>query len=373
MNKYAAKLKKLENAVTERFDIWAPENLLRSSSPGFNWLFGKTHGLPFGYSMCAWGAQKAGKSVLFYDLVGQMHKERPDSIAIKFDTEFRDDGQLDEAHAAAYGIDLDRYIVFQTNQPEKVFDLINTEVKSIIQDGGNVKLIGIDSISMLMGRRTAEQKSVKNFQIGDHAITMQIGLQSLREMLFKKRIFLYLTAHAKAEMDQVEIMRGNKQRPAAASAVHHLCEFMLNVERNRTKTGNQDELENKLTDDTKLDMTDDAERTGHKIRFFLQGNTLGPANRQSESTFDYVRGFINQHEEIFKLGKNWGVIERVNAMTYKIGKEEFKGKPAILAALASRKDLQQVVLSGLLEREKTAGEIQVKQAEDEPEETPDTD
>ena len=328
-------------------------------------MWGKNHGIPLGYTTLAWGEQKAGKSVLFYDLVGQMHKKWPDSIAIKFDTEFRDDGQLDEEHAKAYGIDMDRFIVFQTNKPEKVFDLINNDVKALIQDGANVKLIGIDSISMLMGRRTAEQKSVKNFQIGDHAMTLQIGLQSIREMLFKQRIHLYLTAHARDQMDPIEVMRGNKKKPQAAMAVLHLCEFVINVERNNTKTGNQDELENKLVDESKTDMADDAERTGHKVRFWLSGNTLGPANRVSETTFDYTKGFINQHEEVFRIGKNWGCIERVNAQTYKIGSEEFRGKPAILQALASRKDLQQVVLAAILEREKTVGGLVIsdKQAE----------
>ena len=91
----------------------------------------------------------------------------------------------------------------------------------------------------------------------------------------------------------------------------------------------------------------------------MQGNTLGPANRQSEATFDYTKGFINQHEEIFRLGKNWGCIERVNAQTYKIGSEEFRGKPAILQALATRKDLQQVVLAAILEREKTVGVVEI--------------
>lgn len=364
MNKYVEKLRKLENAVTERVDIWSPENILVSSSPGLNWLFGKTHGIPLGYTTLAWGEQKAGKSILFYDLVGQMHKRWPDSIAIKFDTEFRDDGQLDEAHAKAYGIDLERYVVFQTDEPAGVFDVIKNDVQSIIQEGGNVKLIGIDSISAMKGRRTAEQESVNNFQIGDHAMTMQVGLQSIRSLLFKKRIHLYLTAHARDEMDRIEIMRGNKKKPAAAMAVKHLCEFVINVERNNTKTGNQNELEQKLVDETKVDMSDskdNAERTGHRIKFFMTGNTVGPANRVAEATFDYNKGFINQHEEIFKLGRNWGVIERVNAQTYKIGSEEFRGKPAILAGIAARKDLQQVVLAGLIEREKDVGSLTISE------------
>jgi RecA/RadA recombinase len=359
LNKYAARLRKLENAVVERYDVWAPENLLRSSSFGLNWMFGKNHGIPLGYTTLAWGEQKAGKSILGYDLIGDMHKRWPDSLAIKFDTEFRDDGQLDEDHARAYGIDMDRYIPYQTNKPEKVFDLINNDVQEIIQDGGNVKLIIIDSISMLMGRRTAVQKSVGDYQIGDHAMTLQIGLQSIREMLFKKRIHLYLTAHARDEMDRLEIMRGNKKKPAAAMAVKHLCEFVLNVERNTTAKGNLDWLGNKLVDESKVDMSgskdNSFERTGHKIKFWLQGNSLGPANRVAEATFDYSKGFINVNEEILRIGFNWGVIERLNKQSWRIGTEEFRGTPAILQALAERPDLQKTVMGSLLEREKTIG------------------
>jgi hypothetical protein len=359
MNKFSTKFNNMANIITERFDVWAPENLIYSSSPGYNYLYGKNHGIPLGYTTLAWGEKKAGKSILFFDLAGQTHQKWPDSFVIKFDTEFRDDGQLDEDHARAYGIDLDRYKVFQTNKPEGVFDLINKDIASLVEEGCNVKIIAIDSISMLLGRKTAVQESVKDFQIGDHAQTLQIGLQSIRQFLFKNRIHLYLTAHAREEMDRIKIMQGNKKRPQAANAVEHLCEFIVNVERNNTAKGNVNELGQKLIDQSKEDMSgskeDSFERTGHKIKFWMQGNTLGPSNRVAEATFDYNNGFINQHEEVFRLGVSWGCIERVNKMTYKIGQEEFAGKPATLEALANRKDLQQLVVKTLIGMEKTIG------------------
>lgn len=367
MNKFVSKLRALENVVKERFDPWAEDNLIRSSSPGINWIFGKTHGLPRGYSIVSWGEQKAGKSILFYDLAGQVHKKWPDAIVIKVDSEFRDQGQLDEIHAAAYGIDLDRFIVIQSNSAVEVFDTLNHKVLPMLQDGAMIPLMGMDSINMLLGRKTEATESLGKFTIGDHAQTLQIGLQSIRGMLFKYRILLYLTAHARDEMDQVEVMRGNKKKMGAANAVKHLCEFCLNVERNRSKSGNQDELENKLVDESKLDMSDDAERTGHKIRFWLQSNTIGASNRVAEVTFDYQKGFINQHEEIFRLGKNWGIFERVNAQTWRIGSEEFRGKATLLEALKTRVDLQQYVIKGLQAREATAGTIVIssEQAEKE--------
>jgi RecA/RadA recombinase len=359
LNKFVEKMRGLTNAVRERFDPWSPNNLIYSSSPSINWLYGKSHGIPLGYTTLAWGEQKAGKSVLGYDLAGSIHRKWADGIVIKFDTEFRDDGQLDEAHAKAYGIDLDRWVLFQTNKPVELFDVINKEIAALIDEGANIKMIIIDSISNLMGRKTAEQESLAQFQIGDHAQTLQIGFQSIRQMLFKNRIHLYLTAHARDEMDRIEVMRGNKKKPAAANAVKHLCEFIVNVERNCTKTGIVDELDHQLVDESKKDMSDDAERTGHKIRFWMQGNTLGPANRVAEATFDYNRGFINQHEEIFRLGKAWNIFERVNAQTWKCGSEEFRGKPAFLEALRTRPDLQQLVIKTLQEREKTIGTIVV--------------
>ena len=368
MNKYAAKLRKLEGALIDRFDPWQASNLLKSSSPGFNWLFGKTYGMPFGYSTLLWGEQKSGKSLLFYDLAGQCHQQYPDSIVIKFDTEYRDDAQLDEDRARMFGIDLDRFIVFQCNKPEGVFDRIHNDVAALCDEGANVKLMGIDSISALMGRREAVQETVSQHQIGDHAVTLQVGLKSILEMQRKNRIHLVLAAHARDEMDALEVKRGNKKKPAAANAVKHHCEFFINVERNKNAKGRQDELENKFEDETKKDMDDKAsEQTGHKVIVWMQDSTMGPKNRVAEFTLDYEKGIVNQHEEIFKLGKSWNVIERVNAQVYKIGSEEFRGKPAILNALATRPDLQKVVLAGLLEREKTVGSVVISEEQAEKE------
>lgn len=359
MNKFVAKLRNLDSVAKARVDVWAEDNLIRSSSPGVNWLFGKNHGFPLGYNIVTWGEQKSGKSILFYDLAGQVHQKWPDAIVVKVDSEFRDDAQLDEAHARAYGIDLDRWILIQSNNAVEIFDTLNKDVFPLLSDGANIKLVGIDSVNGIIGRKTAGTESLADYTIGDHAQTLQIGLQSIRQTMFRHRIGLYLTAHARDEMDRIEVMRGNKKKMGVANAVKHLCEFIVNVERNYTKTGNKDELGNDLVDTTKKDMGDDAERTGHKIRFWMCGNTIGPANRVAEATFNYSTGFVNQHEELFRLGQNWGVFERVNAQTWRIGSEEFRGRPAFLEALKARQDLQQFVVQALKEREKTTGAINI--------------
>lgn len=350
-NKFVEKLRKLEGAVVDRYDPFEPSNLLRSSSPGVNWLFGKNHGFPFGYSCLLWGCKKAGKSLLLYDWVGQLHQDDPDAIAIKFDTEFRDEGQLSEDMARAYRIDLDRYLVYQVNRPEQIFDRIRGPITDMIKQGARVKLIGIDSISAVMGRRESEQESVTNQQIGDHAMTMQIGLKSILESQRKNKIALILTAHARDEMDRLQIMRGHTKKPAAANAVGHHCEFVINVERNFSKKDNVDALGNKFVDESREDFSGDGELTGHKIRVYMEDSSIGPKQRQIEFTLSYKQGIVNQHEEIMRLGLGWGVIGHPKKGQYEVGEAKFNGKPSLLEGLKDPK-VQAFIVAKLIEREK---------------------
>lgn len=346
------KLKNLEGAVRERFDPWQPSNLLRSSSPGVNWIFGKTWGFPRGYSMLLWGIAKSGKSLLSYDFAGNFHKTNPAGVVLKFDTEQRDEGQLDEAGADRFGIDLERWVVFRGNRPENVWDRIRKEVPAVIQEGLDVGLIIVDSISEIQGRREANNDSVNDMTIGDQALTNQIGLRSILDVQRANKIGLILIGHAQAEMDPWKA-RKNKTRPGVAGGVLHHTEFHLNVERNETKTGNQDELEQSFTDDSKKGFDEKGETTGHKVRVWLQSSTFGCNNRVAEFTLDYQKGIINQHEEVFRLGTRWGVIQRPNAMTYQIGEDKFVGKPACLKALAESKELQQKIIAQLMALEGT--------------------
>jgi recA bacterial DNA recombination protein len=352
-NKYAAKLRKLEGAITERFDPFEPSNLIRFSSPGVNWLFGKTHGMPRGFSALLWGEKKSGKSVLLYDAIGTLHRSNPNAIAIKFDTEFRDLGQLDQGMADSYGIDLDRLVVYQVNRPEHIFDRMKNEVRALIDDGAEIPLIGIDSISDILGRREAEQDSVTQHQIGDHAVTLQVGLKSIIETQRTKKIALIMIAHARDEMDPWEIKRGNKKKPAAANAVQHHCEYFINVEKNKTASGKSDILERKFIDESRKDMRDTGQQTAHKTYVFMGDSSMGPKGREVEFTFADGRGIINQHEEVFKLGLNWKVIQRPVPKKYIVAGQEFIGKPACLKALEESVELQQKVISQLIEMEKT--------------------
>ena len=62
MNKWVAKLGKMTDVVLERKDVFA--HTIKTPSPSVNFIFGRTHGLPMGYSCVLYGPPKGGKSVL---------------------------------------------------------------------------------------------------------------------------------------------------------------------------------------------------------------------------------------------------------------------------------------------------------------------
>jgi hypothetical protein len=310
--------------------------------------------MPRGYSALLWGEKKSGKSVLGYDASGMICKHHPnkDSLIIKFDSEMRDRVQLTPEMAKGYGIEFERFIVYEVNRPEDIFDRMKNEVKALIDDGAEIPLIIIDSISDILGRRESDQDSVTQHQIGDHAVTLQVGLKSILQTQRSKKIGLFMIAHARDEMDQWEIKRGNKKKPAAANAVQHHCEYFINVEKNKTASGKADILERKFLDDSKKDMKDNGQQTAHRTYVWMQDSSLGPKNRETEFTFADGKGIINQHEEVFRLGLNWKVIERPCKGQYVIGDQKFIGKPACLEALEKNVDLQQKVVSRLIEMDK---------------------
>lgn len=94
-----------------------------------------------------------------YTCIGRLHQEDSDAIAIKFDTEFRDEDpsvynhrkdQIPEAVALEYQIDPKRYVLYQGNTPGHLHDRI-LAIADLITKGARVKLIAVDSCPPFMG------------------------------------------------------------------------------------------------------------------------------------------------------------------------------------------------------------------------------
>lgn len=336
-------LGKLEGVVDKEYDPFA--HVIRTPSPSVNFTFGNTHGLPLGYTLILFGPPEGGKSVLSNAMIGQFHKDDLDGIALKYNTEFRESVQLTPAQMEVFGIDPARYQPYEVNTPDGIFDKIETDIAALCQEGAPIKLVVVDSINNIQGRRSMNADSIMTQQIGDLALTLQEGLKRILPIQRKYHIALVLTAHVRAEMDTLEVMRGNKTKMAASFGVKHYGEYFMSIEQNRNKAGGQTLLGEKLEDNDKKDLMDKAEKTGHRIRVRMVKSSVGPRMRTGEFTLDYHRGIINTHEEAFLLGVNRGVIGHPNQVSYQFGDKVWRGKEAMLQAMLDEPELQNAILT----------------------------
>jgi RecA/RadA recombinase len=351
MSKWLTKLRNLEGAVDVSKGDDAMKNCLKTPSPSVNWTFATAgNGLPFGMSMLLYGPPKGGKSIMMNALIGGLHKSDPEAIAIKFDTEMRSKFQSNSSSLAKWGIDEDRFLTYDVNQPEHIFDRIAGEIAAMCQEGAPIKLVIIDSLSNIVGRRTQNADTILTQQIGDQALTLKDGLMMILPVIRKYNIALVCTAHIRAEMDMKEQMRGKTVKMAASWATKHMFEFFAYTEPNKSKEGKVTLDGEEFSDESVVDFMNKAQKTGHKIRFRIEESSVGFSGRTAEFTLDYNKGIINQYEEIFTLAKNMGIIERPNNVTYKIGENSYRGLVACLTAIRDDEGLQQELLKKIEEK-----------------------
>jgi hypothetical protein len=344
MGKWMKKLQSLEGAVVGTRDVHS--TVIQSASPSFNFVFGKGWGLPLGYSMILYGLPKSGKSLISYMLAGGVHKDYPNGIVIKFNTEFRE-GQLDDTLAKNFGVDRERYVGYDVNDPEMIYDRIEKDIAAACQDGEEVKLVIIDSMNGVQGRRDMDSESVMKQQIGDVAATNKTGLKRILGVQRKYGFSLVLCCHAAVEMDSMLQKVNGMYKNGASTGVQAHAEYFMLVERNIYKAGRVDILGKEFIDDSQKDMADRGAVTATKIKVTMKDSSMGPRGRHGEFTMSPDTGIINQHEEVFTLGTNRGVILRPNQTSYMFGDRKWVGKEAFITALRDDQPMQDAILKEL--------------------------
>lgn len=328
---WLAQLQKLDGAVMHEYDPYA--SVVQHPSPSMNFIYGNTWGLPLGCGGVLYGPPKGGKTVILNHTTAQIHKDYPDGIVIKFDTEQREQFQLTPNHMKKIGIDPSRYIGYSVNSPAQVFDRIEKDIAALCDEGMPVKAIYIDSVNGIVGRRMGNAESIDKVQIGDLAQTLQDGFKRILSVQRKYRIAVIATCQVRAELDQTEIMRGNKFKMAISYGTKHWAEYFTFVEPLLNKDAKSDLLGNAFVNENVTDLADKGEKTGHKIRVTMKDSSVGPKGRVGVFTLDYERGFINTHEEAFLLGVGRNVIDRPNNRTYTFNGKQWTSKEAMIEAL----------------------------------------
>lgn len=352
-NKWFQKLAKLDGAITDRRSIHS--TVIDTPSPSASFIWGNGWGLPQGYTAVFYGPPKSGKSLLSTMMMGKLHQDDPEAFCVRFSTEMRDKAQLDESQMKLWGIDPERYMAIETNTPDGVFDTIETKLGAMCQEGMPLKLVVIDSINSIQGKRALGNDSILANTIGDLALTIGDGLKRILAVQRKYNFAVILIAQIRSEMDPGERMRGVTSRMAASHALQHYAEYFVHVDQDRTKAGRSSLDGTEFIDESMSDLLDKGEKTAHKIRCTMKDSSLGPKGRTGVFTLDYKRGVINTHEEVFLLGVNRGVIEKPNQLSYKFGDRSWKGQPAMLEALKTDKELYDAVLKELKRRDRETG------------------
>ncbi len=344
MNKHLKRLRELEGSVSVENGNESVMNCLRTPSPSVNWAFAQPgFGLPYGCGLVLYGPPKGGKSVFINGIIGQMHQDDPDAIAVKFDTELRSQFTVTDNSLRKFGIDPERFIVYDTNEPNKVFDRIEKDIAAACQEGAKIKTVIIDSMSGIQGRRALNADSIDTQQIGDQAATIKDGLMRIMPTIRKYKIALIVTAHIRAEMDMAEQMRGKKVKMNAAWAAKHTFEYFCYIEPNQSKTGKVTLAGEEFTDPVLVDFMNRDMKTGHKVRLRVEDSSFPFGGRTAEFTLNFDNGIVNQYEEVYTLAKNYGLITCSGAW-YNTEGQKFNGLVKCLEAIRDDQALQKVLL-----------------------------
>lgn len=331
-------------------------HVIRSRSPSINSTFGHGWGLPLGYSLLLGGPPKGGKSTIANDMIGCCHADYPDGIVIKINTEFKEQAEITPQAMRKWGIDPKRYRCFERNDAE-LFDFVLKDIQPMVQDGMPLKLLVIDSVNNIQGRRMAGSDSIMDFLIGDQAQTLQDGMMRIMPFLRKHDVACILTCHVGAEMDRAEQMRGNTWRMKVAAGFKHRVEYWAFVEKLETAAGKLDMRKQSYeAADGFVTPKGDKEHVdarGHRIKFTMKAASFAPVGRVAEFTYEYAHGISKQEEEIFKLGELNGVITKGEGGYYSYGGKKWHGLVATLDALRDDPVLARGILHDLQCKDRT--------------------
>ncbi len=341
-NKWTKGLRQYDDVVKYEYDSYAKENCIYSPSPYFNWIFAnKSNGIPKNSSVLFFSENKSGKSLSIYAIIAQMQKDDPEGIAIIFNTELR--GQLQ--HEAIAGIDKDRLVIYDTNDPVEIFDRVENDIKPMVQDGMPLRIVAIDSLTKVQGIKRAAADSVANHLMGDRALTLQTGLGKLVPFCKRNKILLLATEHIRANFDAGQY--GPKDKAAASRDTLHTFEYFVSLKRAGAADDKQD-IEGKTFEEEDMkDARGNGLLTGHKVYVKMEANSLGAPGRAGVFTLEYGTGIVNQHEELFWLGKNTGVITTPNNRTYIFGEHKFNGKKECALAIKNDPKLAADILAAV--------------------------
>ena len=321
-------------------ELAAPQDdVIKFRSPSLNWSV-SNGGITEGKAVCFYGPESAGKSMLAQQLLIEIQKKNPEAIVIWFDAEY----SFNKDWFAKMGGDVNRCIVRQTNDPEKIFDFIYGEMYEMLQDGAPIKGIAIDSIKSICYPGDIKDKSTKITMGGSGAKYLGSALKRILPPIREFGVTTALIQQVYEEIDPMLAM-ANPYKIPDGRALKHFCDYMLEVTKIENKKSKVIDGKNIYGGDAQL---------GHKVRVKCKKNRTGAPARVAEFTFSYETGIINMHEEVFALAETLGIVYhpisettgKPSMMFWQVdGFEKVKGKDNMIAMIRDNKDLYDSILA----------------------------
>jgi recombination protein RecA len=262
-------------------------------SPSLNWAVGNG-GLGEGKAICFYGPESGGKSLLSLLTMIEIQKKDPNAIVAWFDAEY----SFNKDWFAKLGGDLTRLVVYQTNDPVKIFDFMWNDVLEMCQDGMPLRGVVIDSVKSILYPGDVKGKSTDITMGGSGAKYLGPAFKRLLPVIRDFGITTCLVQQVYEELDQYKAMANPYKIPDGRS-LKHFCDYMCEVTKIETQKGKLLEGKNMLNAD---------QQVGHKVRVKVKKNRAGAPARTAEFALKYDEGIVDTENELFDLAKSLGVI-----------------------------------------------------------------
>lgn len=324
--------------------------VLPSRSPSLNWAL-DIGGFQPGKIYVPYGPESAGKSMIAMMAIADFQKRDPEAIFVWFDAEFSFNLKL----FIKVGGDPERLYLRRSNDPEKIFDYMKTEMKEMLQEGCPIRGFVIDSIKSIMYPKEMNAKKTTDQKMGGTGASyLPTALKWVVPIVAEYNLLAFLIQQVTMEIDPMKALR-NPYVITEGKALKHAADAMLEITKLDTKAG-------VLESGKALSGSD--HQVGHVIRVKIKKNRLGRPARVAQFSFHYDEGVINTGVELFNLGKTLGLIfhpisettGKPNAMMWAFGEHPaIKGEDNMKQFVVDSPEVQDELMTACFNHKESTG------------------
>ena len=309
------------------------ENAIPTGSVGLDEAIG-IGGIPRGRIIQLAGKESSGKTMLSLSCIKNYLDQNPENTALFIDAEYT----YDPEWAESLGVDTKRVMVLKTNDAAKIFNGLiglpgakpgKKKMKGIldyISEGvdpkfKNMGIIVLDSIAVLSTPTEVGSVAGKH-NIASVARFLSNELKKLTPEVAKANVAFVGINQVRVNVGQ---MFGDPTSSPGGKALKHACSLMVNM---APIAGADSSIED-----------ENGDRIGHKVRAKIGKNKVGSPFRKAEYSIEYLKGVVNQSEEILDLAVKYNIVSRPNNQSYEYMGESVRGRANMIEKINSSSEL----------------------------------